>query len=522
MKVVTILLTFALLLAACTLPQAAGTPEVVSSTSPSAENTPEGSDQTTPESSTDNTATDNLANTQWVLTSFGATGTESEVVGESAVTLEFSSDGQAGGSGGCNSYGGSYTVEGNTITFGEIASTLMACADPALMDQETQYFAALQTASTYEIDGDTLTITYDGGVLTFSRATPESSDATETPATEASTPSPEGEDDATAVPQEEGQSGSTGTSQSFVWSCYLCPGNQAWLFDNGQASRIELPVALEYFFDYAPESGRVLYTTPLPLLGAGPGQISVHDLWVLDMASGQSQPIFSDQTIVEAMWAPDGEHLAYVLATGDTYELHWRALSGEDKLLASDVAFTFSVSPQGDKVAFTRESNYNTAGQPGLYVVDVASGEEQMLADADRAGSGSIEDKPVWSPSGQYMLLPTFGTTAGPGLLRIAADGSEAMALQFDPALSGEEWYGTEPFNPYWIDETQFIASAFGPNGMQGGDSALVLYQLNDALDTIVAGEVITDQGSFVAVDVPGSSVWVQVGTEMRSVPLPM
>jgi hypothetical protein len=243
---------------------------------------------------------------------------------------------------------------------------------------------------------------------------------------------------------------------------------------------------------------------------------------MLDMASGQAQPIFSDQTIVEAEWAPDGEHLAYVLATDSTYELHWRDLSGEDKLLASDVAFTFSISPQGDKVAFTRESNYNIPGQPGLYVVDVASGQEQMLTDADRAGSGSIEDKPVWSPSGQYVLLPTAGTTSGPGLLRAAVDGSGTVPIQFDPALSGEEWYGTEPFNPYWIDDTHLVASAFGPNAMQGGDSALLLYQLNDSLDTIVAGEVITDQGNFIGVDVPGSSVWVQVGAEMQSVPLPM
>ena len=140
-----------------------------------------------------------------------------------------------------------------------------------------------------------------------------------------------------------------------------------------------------------------------------------------------------------------------MLATDSTYELRWRGPNGEDTLLASDVAFTFSISPNGDKVAFTRESNYDLPGQPGLYVVDVASGEEQMLSDVDRAGSGSIEDKPAWSPSGQHVLLPTYGTTGGPGLLRSALDGSDTVTLQFDPSLAEEEWYQAEPFSPFGL-----------------------------------------------------------------------
>src|SRR5690606_5400940 len=104
-------------------------------------------------------------------------------------------------------------------------------------------------------------------------------------------------------------------------------------------------------------------------------------------------------------------------------------------LLAADVAFTFRVSPQGDQVAFTRESNYGLPGEPGLYVVDVTTAQETMIADADRAGAGSLGDRPEWSPNGQYVLLQTSATTGGPGLVRAAVEGGNSVILGFDPAL---------------------------------------------------------------------------------------
>jgi heat shock protein HslJ len=117
-------------------------------------------------------AGDPLANTQWTLVSMGAPGAETAVTADRALTLEFQPGGQMGGNGGCNSFGGSYQVAGNTITFGEIVSTLMACADQAVTAQEQQYLAALQGAERFEVTGDTLVIFYSGGqeALTFTRS----------------------------------------------------------------------------------------------------------------------------------------------------------------------------------------------------------------------------------------------------------------------------------------------------------------------------------------------------------------
>ncbi|MGH2523598.1 MAG: META domain-containing protein [Anaerolineales bacterium] len=110
-----------------------------------------------------------LAGTAWNLVSFGAPGAETPVVEGSTVTLEFQADGQATGSGGCNSYGGAYQAQDGALSFSAIASTKMACADEGMMQQEQRYFEALQSASGYELTGDQLAITYADGVLNFVR-----------------------------------------------------------------------------------------------------------------------------------------------------------------------------------------------------------------------------------------------------------------------------------------------------------------------------------------------------------------
>jgi heat shock protein HslJ len=106
-----------------------------------------------------------LMETNWQLVSFGD---ENPIILNTVITLVFDDGNSFGGSAGCNSYGGTYEVNGNEITFGETVSTMMACLDEGIMEQEQAYLNALNSATRYEIADNRLVIEYgDGQTLTF-------------------------------------------------------------------------------------------------------------------------------------------------------------------------------------------------------------------------------------------------------------------------------------------------------------------------------------------------------------------
>ncbi len=105
-----------------------------------------------------------LIGNDWILNS---------VIPGSSITLNFG-NGSLSGFAGCNSYNAGYTTTlaaGNTnsITVGPITASGAACT-PELASQEQAYLAALQSASSYTINGATLTLTTASGPLTFSAA----------------------------------------------------------------------------------------------------------------------------------------------------------------------------------------------------------------------------------------------------------------------------------------------------------------------------------------------------------------
>jgi heat shock protein HslJ len=104
----------------------------------------------------------------WTLTAYGTTDTVSSALADVEANLSFNEDGTVTGTSGCNEFGGNYTVESNQITFEEIVSTLMLC-DSALMGQEEAMQQVLTEAATYQIEGNTLTITNNDRVLVLTR-----------------------------------------------------------------------------------------------------------------------------------------------------------------------------------------------------------------------------------------------------------------------------------------------------------------------------------------------------------------
>jgi heat shock protein HslJ len=108
-----------------------------------------------------------LPGTSWKVTMYnnGNQAVVSLLTGTD-ITLNFGTDGQASGNAGCNNYTGGYQAGGKALKVGPLVSTQKACDTPAgVMEQEQQYVAALQSAATFEIAGDTLTIRDASGAM---------------------------------------------------------------------------------------------------------------------------------------------------------------------------------------------------------------------------------------------------------------------------------------------------------------------------------------------------------------------
>jgi putative lipoprotein len=104
-------------------------------------------------------APDPLLGVVWTLTSIGG----DPVLPGSDVTFSIAADHRAGGKGGCNNYFTEASFEARPLSFGPVAGTRMACA-PAIMAQETRFFAALDATAGYELAGDTLQLLDAAGV----------------------------------------------------------------------------------------------------------------------------------------------------------------------------------------------------------------------------------------------------------------------------------------------------------------------------------------------------------------------
>jgi heat shock protein HslJ len=104
----------------------------------------------------------------WKLIQYGPVNAPIAAVEDVGAGLTFNEDGTITGSSGCNGLGGDYTVEGDQITFGEFVSTLMACEDPIMVQEDVAHQVMTGTAS-YEMEGDTLTITNNENALVFRR-----------------------------------------------------------------------------------------------------------------------------------------------------------------------------------------------------------------------------------------------------------------------------------------------------------------------------------------------------------------
>lgn len=105
-----------------------------------------------------------LEGTLWQLTEYlGPAGNAVPVAAAVSASATFAA-GTVSGNAGCNDYTGSFTVDGDKLTIGTVATTRKACG-PAETAVETAYLAALSKVATYAVSGGSLDLkTIEGQV----------------------------------------------------------------------------------------------------------------------------------------------------------------------------------------------------------------------------------------------------------------------------------------------------------------------------------------------------------------------
>jgi heat shock protein HslJ len=94
------------------------------------------------------------------------------VLPETQLTAVFGDDGRVSGDTGCNMYSGSYMVSGPNISFGPMITTRRACLSEAANTQEQAFLTALAATTTFEVQGDRLTLRDEGGATQVSMVRP--------------------------------------------------------------------------------------------------------------------------------------------------------------------------------------------------------------------------------------------------------------------------------------------------------------------------------------------------------------
>jgi len=108
-----------------------------------------------------------LAGTSWRAVSYnnGKRAVVSVISG-TRLTAVFDKDGNMSGSAGCNTYSGAVSAKPPSIRIGPLSATRKACSSPSgVMEQESEYLTAVQSAARYSVQGGKLELRTEDGAI---------------------------------------------------------------------------------------------------------------------------------------------------------------------------------------------------------------------------------------------------------------------------------------------------------------------------------------------------------------------
>ena len=230
------------------------------------------------------------------------------------------------------------------------------------------------------------------------------------------------------------------------------------------------------------------------------GVLSPPRIWILDVESGETAPIFSDSQRLglDARWSADGAWLCFV--SPEEQQLAVINLTGGTAGEAGQTDFYPTATGETCSWDSTLPRLYTTDfRQSGdewmthLIAIDVESGEQVELSVVGSEGTALVHDSSaVPSADGVWIAfqrkeLEGPGATRGSQIWRMRPDGTEATALTADPAYD----HG----RPVWSPDGRYLITRRFP--LRGPDVVPSLWLIDVETGAV---RLLVEPGDFPAI----------------------
>lgn len=192
-------------------------------------------------------------------------------------------------------------------------------------------------------------------------------------------------------------------------------------------------------------------------------------------ADGVEERLLTRRNLRPRAWSGDGKVLLATAASSAAI-VELLALdrdSGEERVIARGSLYGVDVSPDGDRIVYSRAPEATPEGICGdqfdLYVADLDGGEPTRLT------HGGLSAFPVWGRSGiafsRFQAGLTIEECSAPGIWSIDPDGSDEDPILARPPgeVTASGYYGLQPLD--WLDDDELLV---GQRSAAGSRAALL------------------------------------------------